>query len=250
MSHPAPRWALIASALLIVLALGAISARAQTQTAEQPIDPSPDILSPGEPSPQEEADGLAEEPGYGYAAVDGRLALATDTAAVFCPDSNAILLHPEHQKEAQAQLGATDLNDGTWAIPDPDTGDTVIAKTQLASYNFDAGGNDSDELLTLATLPVVSRTQVALIPWFWPRCWRLRIHYQCGVIGNCPLQGLCFGGYQITKRRRFLRCAFSPWSFCFEFYYPVCTLTRYTCRDCTGPVRFRRPLNQWVCAVF
>lgn len=36
----------------------------------------------------------------------------------------------------------------------------------------------------------------------------------------------------------------------FEFLYPVCTVTRYTCRDCTGPVIFRRPLNRFVCAVF
>lgn len=243
---------------LLLLALALVPSLAAAQDPSEPtLDTSPDILAPGENSAAEEADEQEEPAGYAYVAETGALAVALDTAAVFCPASGTIILHPEFIDVAKDQFKVKDDGNGIWEIADPETGEIVKAKTQIAGFNFDDGRGDvaAEErsgvtLDELATLPVLPVNKVVPAPWLWPRCWRLRVHYRCGAIGRCPLNGNCIGGYFFSQRRNFLQCQYAPWNFCLEFLYPVCTVTRYTCRDCSGPVIFRRPLNRFVCAVF
>jgi len=244
--------------LLVLLILALLPMVAVAQTVEKSgeksevISTEPDILAPSENSAEDDAEMQEEPAGFGYLVDTGELAVATDTAAVFCPAAGAIILHPHHANEALAQFSAKDNGDGTWEIPDPDTGEPVKAQTQFATAIFDdgRGGSNAAELRSLASLRVVSASNVALAPWLWPRCWRLRLHYRCGVVGVCPFNGQCFYGYLFSQRRNFLQCTYAPWNLCLEFLYPVCTVTRYTCRDCTGPIIWRRPLNRFVCAVF
>lgn len=238
--------------LALVLTLLPVALAAETAEVEPALDESPDILAPGENSAEDDAEMQEEPAGFGYLVDTGELAVATDTAAVFCPAAGAIILHPHHAAQALDQFGAKDNGDGTWEIPDPETQAPVTAETQFATAVFDdgRGGSNADELRSLASLRVVPAGNVALAPWLWPRCWRLRLHYRCGVVGRCPFNGQCIYGYFFSQRRNFLQCTFAPWNLCLEFLYPVCTITRYTCRDCTGPIIFRRPLNRFVCAVF
>lgn len=110
-------------------------APAWTQTVEEDpdLDNSPDILAPGESSAQDDADTQDEPSGFGYVVRTGDVAVALDTAAVFCPSSRAIILHPHHINNAMVQFNAADNGDGTWTIPDPETGVEVVADTRSRS---------------------------------------------------------------------------------------------------------------------
>lgn len=230
-----PRFAF--PAFVLLLALFPVSSVAQITT---------------DPTPRVAAESLEEDLGYGYNTQDGRLALGLNSSAVFCPLAETIAVDPNDQQEVRTQLNATDQGDGTWAIPHPDTGETVIAKVQYASYAF-ATGTSSDVARDSigSPLPVIDASRVHILPQVWSSCWRLRRRFACGNIGNCG-NGSCYNGFRTVQVRNFLYCRYTGYwgDICLERLYPVCQLRQYNCLDCTGAIIRTWPSNRWVCALF
>jgi hypothetical protein len=205
--------------------------------------------------PREEAEEIEEDLGFGYSARDGALAVAVDTSAVFCPVPGVLVVDRTDEADVVRILGAKDLGEGRWEVPNPDTGAPVVANVQYAAYSY-AEANDTptpaptDATSVEVRLPVIARADVTIAPHPWP-CRRILRGYICGTPGNCG-NGACQSGHRITQARRFLTCRFTGnrQDRCLQFLAPVCRLTRYTCRDCTGPIVGTWPLRRWVCAVF
>ena len=231
----------------IVLVLGVLTVPAVAQDASDVEEWTVTTES------SEEAQLLEPSFAYGFLHKDGSLAISPDTVGVFCPDLALMIIHPSYAFDVMSEFGAVELDPDHWSIPDPETGDMVTVRVQSAEYTYDDGSDASSKILGegLAVLPVVAANKVALVPWPYFRFWRLRIHYICGVPGSCPsLPGGCWNGYQYSKLRNFLQCTYQPWALCLEWFHPVCRLTRYTCRDCTGPIVWRRNFGRWVCALY
>jgi hypothetical protein len=223
---------------VLALALG-LPLFAATAAAQQSDDPTP----------REEGASLEENLRYGYSTNDGRLSLEANNLATFCPDAAVLAVHPDHTDKVLEQLNARDVGNGTWEVPDPETGKVVTAKVQYASSVYD-DGSATAESLKEEKLPIVSTRAVAVVPILYPRCWALRFHHECGNFGNCG-NGACLpGGFRFVQVRNFLVCRPQLWSICLEFLSPVCRLNRYFCRDCTGPIVAFWPSYRWVCAVF
>jgi hypothetical protein len=208
------------------------------------------VASAQELPPREEAEQIEEDLGFGYAARDGALALAADTSAVFCPLPAVLVVDRGDEAEALRLLNGRDLGDGRWEVPDSESGGAVVASVQYATYSYEDGDAPDAPADGTVQLPRVPKADVTIAPHPWP-CRRILRGYICGTPGNCG-NGQCFAGQRITQVRRFLNCRFTGnrQDRCLQFLAPVCRLTRYTCRDCTGPILGTFPLRRWVCAVF
>jgi hypothetical protein len=201
-----------------------------------------------EPGPRAEADSLEEDLGFGYRARDGAASLALNHSAVFCPDPALLVVDRSDEREVQNALQATDLGNGTWAVPDPETGETVVARVQYAGSTYGA----ANEVSAGSTLPRISPSEIVVLPLHWNRCWRIRRGHLCGVQGNCGPAGCLPGGYSWAQLNNFLVCRWTGNFFdrCLESLRPVCRLNRHRCRDCTGGVVASFFNFRWVCAVF
>jgi len=210
------------------------------------------VASAQELPPREEAEQIEEDLGFGYVARDGAVALSTDTSAVFCPVPGVLVVDRSDEAEVLRLLNARDLGDGKWEVPDPDTRTPVVASVQYAAYSYDDGDAEAEASSadTAVRLPPVPKADVSIAPNPWG-CHRILRGYICGTLGSCG-NGQCRSGHRITQVRRFLTCRFTGnrQDRCLQFLAPVCRLTRYTCRDCTGPIIGSWPLRRWVCAVF
>jgi hypothetical protein len=199
-------------------------------------------------TPTEEANAIEGDLSFGYAINTGAPSLELDTSAVFCPDVATFVLDRSDSAEVQKAFNAADLGDGTWQIPDPETGTSVVAKTQYAASAYT--DDPSTATSSGSTLPIVSKSAISIVPIRWNRCWRLRRGYTCGVVSSCP--GGCFSGYKYVQLANFLVCRWtgSPFDRCLDSLRPVCRLNRYTCRDCTGPILASWLNFRFVCATF
>lgn len=227
----------------------------------------PVLAQNGEVSPRAESDATEEDLGYGYSPTDGLPVLADDTIYVFSAEAPLLVVHPGYVEDALAHLQGVDNGDGTWTVTDPETGDEVVVKPQFAAYVYSTGSADEEPVdgaasvratgeaarLTgdLQLLPILARP-VIISPYpypLWPY-YRLRRYYQCNTGGRCPWGG-CLWGLQWTQLRPFRVCGYTgnPWDLCLEFLHPVCRLTRYTCRDCTGPILWQADQRRWICAL-
>jgi hypothetical protein len=201
--------------------------------------------------PREEAEEIEEDLGFGYAARDGAVALAADTSAVFCPVPGVLVVDRADEAEVLRMLNGRDLGDGKWEVPDPDTRAPVTASVQYAAYSYPDGEvSDAPPDSAVTAAPQIAKADVVVAPHPWA-CHRILRGYICGTPGNCG-NGQCRSGHRVTQVRRFLTCRFTGnrQDRCLQFLAPVCRLTRYTCRDCTGPIVGSWPLRRWVCAVF
>lgn len=229
----------------------------------------PVLAQTGEVSPREESDATEEDLGYGYSPTDGLAVIADDTIYVFSSQAPLLVVHPDFVDDALAHLQGVDNGDGTWTVTDPDTGVQVVVKPQLAAYLYSTGAAEGEpgdgtaassvRITGEATrisgdfhvLPILPRPVIiSPYPYPWWPYYRLRRFYQCNTAGRCPWGG-CLWGYQWSQLRPFRVCGYTgrPWDFCLEFLYPVCRLTRYTCRDCTGPILWQADYRRWVCAL-
>ncbi len=196
-------------------------------------------------NPGEQTNAPEENAGYGYHIKNGTPSLAMDSAAVFAPDQGVILVDPSNESVVQQTFQAEDLGDGTWSLPDPETGANVVAKVQYAASVY-----ATDPAITTPTqtaLPVVPRDQVSILPLIAPRIFRIRLGYTCDLWSSCP-GGWCQNGTITTtiSNHRICRWTGRFWNVCVDFLAPVCRTTHYTCRDCTGP--FWHSLNlRYVC---
>jgi hypothetical protein len=240
--NPAHRWIGTALAVLLITALPAGAQIFGHATATSPDDT--DTLPP-----REEAAALEETGGYGYLVKSNGsgLALAINTAAHFCPLRGTVIVHPDHVEVALDQLRATALDDETWVIPDPEDGTEHVAEVQFAEAVFDDGSGTVTGAAETESLIVVPIGNVVTEALLWPRCWRIRLNHVCGNLGSCPAG--CFFGHQYTTIRRHLLCRPQAGALCLEFLHPVCRITRFTCRDCTGPILWQANVNRWVCAL-
>lgn len=198
-----------------------------------------------QPSP---AGSNEENAGYGYHLKDGTPSLEMDTAAVFAPDQGLIVVDPSNEKAVQESFKATDLGDGAWSIPDPETGIGIVTKVQhAASVYTDNPGNVTP---TQTSLKVVAKSEVSVLALFAPRIWRLRLGYLCDTVGSCP--GGCQNGDRYVPLNRHLVCRWTgrPWHLCLDYLLPVCRVDHYTCRDCTGPILWQALNLRYVCATF
>lgn len=200
-------------------------------------------------TPREEGAALEENLLYGHSVIDGSLALAIDNIATFCPFPGVLVVHPDHADLAREQLKAEAVDDETWAVPDPETGDVVTAKVQYASAVYDDGTATAARLQE-ETLTVLSSRAISIVPILWPRCWTIRLNHTCGTLGSCGPAGCQPGGFTWSTWRNHLVCRWQPGSLCLQFLAPVCRLDRYFCSDCTGPITNTWIFNRWVCAVF
>lgn len=229
----------------------------------------PVLAQTGEVSPREESDATEEDLGYGYSPTDGLPVIADDTIYVFSAQAPLLVVHPDYVGETLDHLQGVDNGDGTWTVTDPDTGDQVVVKPQLAAYVYSTDTADEEPVDSTSTssvrvtggatsmtaeldaLPILARSViVAPYPYpLWPY-YRLLRFYQCNTAGNCPWGG-CLWGLQWSQLRSFRVCGFTGnfWDRCLQFLYPVCRLTRYTCRDCTGPILWQADYRRWVCAI-
>ena len=198
-------------------------------------------------SPQDEATAVQGDLGFGYAISSGGASLGIDTSAVFIPDTATLVVDPGDTAAVQSQLSATDNGNGTWTLPDPETGVAVTAKVQYATSTY---ASDATAHPVSSTLPVVSSAAVSIAPVLWNRVWRLRRGYACGVQAFCP--GGCFFGYGYVALKKFLVCSYTgrPVDLCLDSLQAVCKLNRYTCRDCTGPILGSWLNYRYVCATF
>jgi hypothetical protein len=200
-------------------------------------------------TPREEGAALEDNLLYGHSVTDGSLLLAAENLATFCPDPAILVVHPDHVDVAREQLKAELVDDETWAVPDPETGEVVTAKVQYATGVYDDGTATAASLET-EKLPVLSSRAVSIVPILWPRCWTLRWNHICGTLGSCGPAGCQPGGFTWTTLRNHLVCRRQPGSLCLQFLAPVCRLNRFFCSDCTGPITGIWIFNRWVCAVF
>ncbi len=203
--------------------------------------------SPDQPTPVETASAVQGDLGFGYAIGTGSPALAVDTSAVFIPGTATLVVDPGDTAAVQSQLNATDNDNGTWTLPDPETSTYVTARVQYAASAY---ADDVTVKPVGSSLPVVSKAAISIVPGLWFQGYRIRRGYACGQQGSCP--GGCNNGYAYTSLKKFLLCAYTgrPWDYCLDSLQPVCLLRQYKCLDCTGGV-----INQWlnyqyVCATF
>ena len=200
-------------------------------------------------SPRQRAEALEENAGYGYRLADGTPSLELDTAAVFAPDQAVIVVDQINQQAVRDYFKAQDLGNGTWRIPDPETGDPVIAKVQYAKSVYTEA--PATDVAARPGLPVISRQAVSILPIHWFRLFRLRFGHRCGVPGYC-LPGSCDNGFVSFQIGQHLLCEYTgSWSdICLDFLRPVCQLVQYGCYDCTGPIIGQWPQHRYVCATF
>jgi hypothetical protein len=200
-------------------------------------------------SPRQQVEALEENAGYGYRLEDGTPSLELDTAAVFAPDQAVIVVDQINQQAVRDYFKAQDLGNGTWSIPDPETGETVIAKVQYAKSVYTEAPATARPART--GLPVISRQAVSILPIHWPRLFRLRFGHRCGVLGSC-LPGSCDNGFVSFQIGQHLLCEYTGlWGdICIDSLKAVCQLVQYGCYDCTGPIIGQWPQLRYVCAVF
>jgi hypothetical protein len=198
-------------------------------------------------TPRQEGANLEENLRYGLNAADGTLALAVDHAGVFCPFPGVLVVNPAHQATVLKELKATDAGDGSWVVPDPETGEEVNAKVQFAAAVYDDGSASATSLQAQG-LPVISASAVSIVPIFWPRCWAIRLNHICGTFSNCGPGG-CQNGFRFLTLRNHWVCRWQPGFICLEFLAPVCRLNQYFCRDCSGPIIGSWIFSRWVCAL-
>ncbi len=194
---------------------------------------------------RDEATSFEDTSGYGYTIVEGQAAIDADTTAVFCPAAGTVIVHVDDVDSAIESLAATDNGNGTWNIPDPDTGANVTAKVQIASVV------NVDIPFPLCAIPVVSAKQVKAaaitpVPLNWGACKRIRRCYQCGVQGACPGGGCISGFYTWSQLKNHLLCKYTGnWrDKCLEFLHPFCRLKRWKCQVCTGGIVQSRNYNR------
>lgn len=210
------------------------------------------LAAAAQDSPTDEAAALEGDLGVAYSVTDGSPVLQVDHLGVFCFEPALLIVDRAEEKTVLESLGANDLGDGTWEVPDEETGEVVVAKVQYASGVYGTGdveGSGTASSLSSA-LPTVSVQNLSILPIRWNRCQRIRRGYACGTLGSCP--GGCFGGYQYAHIGNHLVCRWTGnfFDLCVERLRPVCRLNRYTCRDCTGPITGSWLNYRWVCATF
>jgi hypothetical protein len=199
--------------------------------------------------PRKQAEALEENAGYGYLLKDGTPSLEINTAAVFAPDDAVLVVDRNNEQAVKDSFKAQDLGNGTWSIPDPETGATVIAKVQYARSVYT--NNPATASPVRPGLPVVSRLAVSILPLHWPRAFRLRFGHRCGVPGYC-LPGSCANGFVSFAIGQHLLCEYTgAWGdICIDYLKPVCQLVQYNCLDCTGSIVNQWPNYRYVCATF
>lgn len=214
------------------------------------------VAAAAQDRPTDEAAALEGDLGVAYSVTDGSPVLQADHLGVFCFEPALLIVDRAEEQVVLDSLGASDLGDGTWEVPDEETGEVVVAKVQYASgvYGTAETSENLDEASGTArlssSLPTVSAQSLSILPIRWNRCQRIRRGYACGTLGSCP--GGCFSGYKYAHLGNHLVCRRTGnfFDLCVERLRPVCRLDRYTCRDCTGPITGSWLNYRWVCATF
>jgi hypothetical protein len=93
---------------------------------------------------------------YGYDLSSGAVSINPLTIYIFCEATETLVVHPDYQEEAQAELAAEAISADEWLIEG-----RLVVKPQIARNAIATSTNDGD-LALAGTLGVVSIDNVAL----------------------------------------------------------------------------------------
>lgn len=185
------------------------------------------------------ADTLDKSAGWGIDRDSGGVAIDAMLLVFWDPVHRTLVINPDHEAEAAADVEALVQADGTWLMPDGSVVTPLRGQVKVLT------GEEPAEARPAPGEPSTSVSRVDLTKEIGAGATKTRLFSRCRGCLPCP-RG-CQGALQWLPAPNYRTCEPAGFSTCKRTYRAVCPVDQHACIGCTGGVIFSGALYDWSC---
>lgn len=190
---------------------------------------------------ESDAEILDKSAGWGIDRDSGRVAIDASLLVFWDPENRTLVVNPDYEAEAAADVGAEVQADGSWLMPE--AGAVVPVRGDVRVLT----GEEPDELREISEArPNTTVDRVELTQQIGAGATKTRIFSRCTGCLSCPLG--CSANILWGAAGRYRACEPNwPWRTCKTYWRPVCPYQIFGCIGCTGPILGTGYGYDWSC---
>ena len=185
------------------------------------------------------AETLDKSAGWGIDRDSGGIAIDATLLVFWDPVHRTLVINPDHEAEAAADVEALVQSDGTWLMPDGSVVTPLRGQVKVLT------GEEPAEARPAPGEPSTSVSRVDLTTQIGEGATKTRLFSRCRGCLPCP-RG-CQGALLWLPAPNYRTCEGALFSTCKRTWRAVCPVDEYACIGCTGGVIFQTSAFAWSC---
>lgn len=184
---------------------------------------------------------LDKSAGWGVDRDSGRVAIDASLLVFWDPQSRTLVIHPDYEAEAAADVEAVVQSDGSWLMPDGSQLTPIRGAVMVLT------GEETEELLQRTESHArTTADRVDLSAEISEGAQKTRLFSRCTGCSKCPTG--CVGALQWGAAPNFATCEPAGlFRTCKRYWRAVCPADEYTCVGCTGIIVASGAMYAWTC---